>query len=108
MQQQTEVNFADLFQSMPDGLIALSIDGLVQKANPAACSILGYEEAELVDRPLSDIFAKDGADASARAGRAYGFAQLDAPFGQLSLLHVKRLSIGRLAAVPGAAPLRFH
>lgn len=41
-----------LFQSSPDGIIAVDAAGRIRRVNPATCRMFGYEEAELLGSPL--------------------------------------------------------
>jgi len=37
---------------MAEGLIVLSPDGIIEAVNPAACALLGYDEKEIVGKPV--------------------------------------------------------
>jgi PAS domain S-box-containing protein len=51
-----EVRYRSLFESTHDGVLYSAPDGSVHGANPAACALLGYTEAELMARDRSDLF----------------------------------------------------
>lgn len=55
------VKYQNLIQSSPDGIVLSTPDGRIVSANPAACRILGYSEAELI-RGGRDLIV-DGEDA---------------------------------------------
>lgn len=42
-----------ILNSMLDGLVVTGTDGTVRKVNEATCTLLGYEEGELIGQPLS-------------------------------------------------------
>jgi len=46
----------NIIQSMRDGLITTALDGTIQDLNPAGAAILGRGPAEMIDKPLQDIF----------------------------------------------------
>jgi two-component system sensor histidine kinase PilS (NtrC family) len=46
----------NIIQSMRDGLITTTLDGTIQDLNPAGTTILGRESAEMIDKPLKEIF----------------------------------------------------
>jgi two-component system, sensor histidine kinase len=52
----------NVFKSMLNSLIVVSPEGTISKTNTAACSLLGYEESELIGRPLEAILKRTGAD----------------------------------------------
>ncbi|MHB8770818.1 MAG: EAL domain-containing protein [Syntrophales bacterium] len=47
---------ANIIKSMNDALIVVSPEGRILSVNGATCRLLGYEEGELVDRPVEMIF----------------------------------------------------
>lgn len=47
----------NIVRSMTDTLIVVSPDGIIQTVNPAICTLLGYEEHELLGRPVMMVFA---------------------------------------------------
>jgi PAS domain S-box-containing protein len=54
--------YADFFDSSADGIVVLDADGRLLFSNPKARDITGYEEQQLRDRRLGDIFAGDQAN----------------------------------------------
>jgi PAS domain S-box-containing protein len=55
----TEVRYRSLFESTQDGVLYSTPDGTIHGANPAACTMLGYGEAELITLRREDIFFPD-------------------------------------------------
>lgn len=47
----------DIIESMADSLIVTDADGIIQRVNSSTLRMLGFEETELIDNPLSLIFA---------------------------------------------------
>ncbi len=71
--QQTTVSrdYVDnILNSLTDTLFVTTPEGRIQRANPAACSLLGYREDELVGQPLSVVFPQVGAEFLADNGQA--------------------------------------
>ncbi len=44
-----------IFRAMSESLIVVSPDGLIETVNPAACNLVGYEEAELVGTRFENV-----------------------------------------------------
>lgn len=60
--QKTTVSknyFDNIIKSMTDTLAVASPSGIIQKVNQAMCTLLGYQEEELIGQPLTKIFAKE-------------------------------------------------
>ncbi len=60
--QETTVSrsyMENILRSMVDTLMIVSPEGVIERANAAACALLGYEEDELVGRPFASILAGD-------------------------------------------------
>jgi PAS domain S-box-containing protein len=51
-----EVRYQSLFESTRDGVLFSAPDGSVYGANPAACAMLGYSEAEMRTQRRDDLF----------------------------------------------------
>ena len=49
----------NIIRSMLGSLLVVSPDGNIQTANAATCTLLGYEEKELVGQPVEKIFAQE-------------------------------------------------
>ena len=49
----------NIFRSMINTLIVVSPDDKIMNANAAACKLLGYEEEELIGRPVEMVFAEE-------------------------------------------------
>jgi len=47
----------NIWRSMLNTLMVVTPDGTIQAANAAACTLLGYSEAELVGQPMTQILA---------------------------------------------------
>jgi PAS domain S-box-containing protein len=62
LQQQTvSKDYLDnIIRSMRDMLIVADADSRVHRVNPAACTELGYAAADLMERPLRDLFVSEG------------------------------------------------
>lgn len=55
----TAKEYADnIVNSMTNSLIVVSPEGKIQYVNPTTCSLLGYEENEIVGQPIDTIFAE--------------------------------------------------
>ena len=54
--RQSEEKFRRIFDSIEEGYIVASMDGRVQMVNPATCSLLGYEDVELVGRDMGILY----------------------------------------------------
>jgi PAS domain S-box-containing protein len=63
----------NIIHSMREMLIVADADLRIREVNPAVCSELGYTAADLIDRPLPDLFAEEGrglaGDVPAASGR---------------------------------------
>jgi PAS domain S-box-containing protein len=59
---QSEQRHHALFENAMEGLLILDAEWRIIEANPAACSKLGYLEAEILDKRVKE-FARDGAEA---------------------------------------------
>jgi diguanylate cyclase (GGDEF)-like protein/PAS domain S-box-containing protein len=56
----TAKEYADnIVNSMMNSLIVLSPEGKIQYVNPATCSLLAYEENEIVGQPIDAIFGEE-------------------------------------------------
>ena len=53
--------YTQLFESAPDGLVALDAAGRISEANPAAARLLGQRREALVGQRFSDVLAAAGA-----------------------------------------------
>lgn len=52
----SEVRYQSLFENTRDGVLYSAPDGRIHGANPAACAMLGYTEAELLFIHRDDVF----------------------------------------------------
>jgi diguanylate cyclase (GGDEF)-like protein/PAS domain S-box-containing protein len=59
-----------LFQNNVDGVVAVDDQGLILMANPAACGLAGYEEADLIGRSFADLIVGEGRERAAAALKA--------------------------------------
>jgi len=48
----------DIIRSMSNSLVVINQNTIIQKVNKTTCDLLGYEEAELIGRPIAMIFAE--------------------------------------------------
>jgi two-component system cell cycle sensor histidine kinase/response regulator CckA len=51
----------NIFRSMIDTLVIVSPDGTIRGCNAAICALLGYEENDLIGKPLETVIAKEAA-----------------------------------------------
>ncbi len=58
--EQARQYLANIVSYMGEALLVLSPDGVVQTANPAACAMLDYAEADLVGLSIGDVFEEEG------------------------------------------------
>jgi len=49
----------NIFNSMINSLIIISLDGIIQSVNPATCAFLNYEKNELIGTPFSKILKEE-------------------------------------------------
>ena len=58
--RESEAKYHALFQASPDGILVADLETrMFRYANPAACRLLGYSEAELTTMSVADIHPKD-------------------------------------------------
>jgi PAS domain S-box-containing protein len=57
--RQSEERFRNVFDHAPIGILLLGPDVHIQRANRALCAMLGYEEAEMLGRPVTDFLHAD-------------------------------------------------
>ncbi|MBI6546349.1 MAG: PAS domain S-box protein [Cyanobacteria bacterium NC_groundwater_1444_Ag_S-0.65um_54_12] len=57
--EDQQKKLTDIFRSMRETLLVLSLDGTIIAANPAAHSLLGYQEPELVGQPSLLLLSTD-------------------------------------------------
>ncbi|MFQ5824893.1 MAG: response regulator [bacterium] len=62
--RSSEERFRSIFEKAAAGMASISVDGRLQKVNPAFCKLLGYTEAELLKRKVSDITHPDDLEKS--------------------------------------------
>jgi PAS domain S-box-containing protein len=58
--EQARQYLANILSYMGEALLVLSPDGVIQTANPAACAMLDYAEADLVGLSIGDVFEEEG------------------------------------------------
>ncbi len=70
--RQSERHYRDLFDASPDAIVAWSPNGIIEAANRAAATLLGYEQTEdLVGRRWLDfVIPEDRLDRAERTRRA--------------------------------------
>ncbi|MCK5219036.1 HAMP domain-containing protein [bacterium] len=49
----------DIIGSMLDALLVVDVDGNIRAVNEATCRVLGYSEAELLGKPVREIFTEE-------------------------------------------------
>ncbi len=57
--QATERKFRTMYQFSKAGIARLGLDSEIEQANPTYCRMLGYTEAELIGKTISDITLPD-------------------------------------------------
>ena len=55
--EESEERFRSLFDWSPDPMVALTREGIITRANAAALRSQGSDEAHLIGRPVTDLFA---------------------------------------------------
>jgi len=76
----TEARFRELFDKAPIAYHELDRMGVIQRVNRAECILLGYEECDLVGRPVMDfIAASDKEDARRKIGARLAGEHPDQP-----------------------------
>ena len=68
--KQSEEQYRDLYEEAPNAYLSCGVDGLIKRANRSAAELLGYEEAELEGKPISDLYA-DTPDGRAKARQVF-------------------------------------
>lgn len=53
--KQLEEDLNQIFKTSPDVICISGADGYLKRINPAACTLLGYTESELLDKPLMEL-----------------------------------------------------
>lgn len=54
-----EQRFRQMFDNAPIGKVMVSLDGIWEQVNPAACHMLGYAESELIGRSYQEMTQPD-------------------------------------------------
>ena len=57
--EESRDRYRDLFENAPLGYVALRFDGIVERANQKACTLLGWQEAQLAGRRLVEFIAHE-------------------------------------------------
>jgi PAS domain S-box-containing protein len=65
LRNRQNARYAAVVDNAPDAILTLDADGLIQFHNAAATRELGYSSRELLQRPVSSLFADQGAWAEA-------------------------------------------
>ena len=60
---ESEARFRNAFDSAAIGMAIVSLEGRLQQVNPPLCNMLGYAEAELMERSFQDITHPDDLEA---------------------------------------------
>lgn len=67
--QENEKHYRDLYEEAPNAYFSVGADGRIARANRSATELLGYSMAELIGRPVLDLYA-DTPDGKTRALQA--------------------------------------
>ena len=63
--KSSEIRYRRLFETAPYGILVLDAEtGMVIDVNPAICRLLGYEQADILERPLWNVAAFKNAAAT--------------------------------------------
>ena len=73
--QEAEQRFRVAFDDAPIGIALLTPEGRWSHVNPALCSMLGYEEAELRERTVFDLTHPDDVGSASAGGCAARFGR---------------------------------
>jgi PAS domain S-box-containing protein len=66
--EEAHLRFRALFEGMPDAILVLDGDENITDANAGACELLGYDRAELIGMPVTDLIpAREGQHAGLEA-----------------------------------------
>ena len=57
--EQARQHLANILSHMGEALLVLNPEGVIKTANPAACRMLGYMEAELIGLSIGDVFEEE-------------------------------------------------
>ncbi len=57
--EQARQYLANILSHMGEALLVLNPEGVIKTANPAACRMLGYMEAELIGLSIGDVFEEE-------------------------------------------------
>ena len=68
--RESEVRFRDLYQEAPLAYLSVGIDGRIQMTNQRAGEMFGFTVADLVGRPLFDLYA-DAAAGKEKASQVF-------------------------------------
>ncbi len=64
--RESEEQYRSLFEAATDAMLVIGTDGVVGAANPAACRLYGYSEAELVGLPVDRLASTGDCDVLVR------------------------------------------
>lgn len=104
---QTSLELLNLiFNAVPNGIVVVSSDGIIQLANPAVFSLFGWEPADLVGRPIETLLP-DQLESIHREHRAsYVAAPTSRPMGHGRLLHGQRRDGSRFLTEVALSPIQ--
>lgn len=57
--QESEARYRMLIEESPEGILIIDTEGYILLANPIACSLLGYEESQLIGKFAPDLVDPD-------------------------------------------------
>ena len=57
LMQEGEAKYRDLYEKAPNAYFSVGVEGLIHKCNMHAAEMLGYEEEELIGKPVLDLYA---------------------------------------------------
>lgn len=52
---ENKLRLAHVLEHATEGVLSVSLDGMIETANPAACQIFRYSATELIGRPIRDL-----------------------------------------------------
>lgn len=100
--------FRSLFGAYPDGLLLVDLQGVIRLANPAACTLLGYEPHQLPGLPVEQLVPDAIRPRHASYRQAYAKAPRARPMGTQMDLVARRRDGSEVMVEIALSPLQDH
>jgi len=100
--------FRSLFAAYPDGLLLVDLQGVIRLANPAACTLLGFEPQQLLGLPVEDLVPTGIRPRHAAYRQAYNAAPRARPMGTQMDLVARRRNGSEVMVEIALSPLQDH